>query len=40
MDIKGMNIDDVVQQIRGKKGTIVQLKVKKATNEIKEITIS
>ena len=35
VDIKGMNIDDVVQQIRGKKGTIVTLKVKKATNEIK-----
>ncbi|MFN8279318.1 MAG: carboxy terminal-processing peptidase [Saprospiraceae bacterium] len=40
VDIKGMNIDDVVQQIRGKKGTIVTLKVKKATNEIKEITIT
>ncbi len=39
VDIKGMNIDDVVKQIRGKKGTSVTLKVKKSNNDIKEITI-
>ncbi|MEP7195582.1 MAG: carboxy terminal-processing peptidase [Saprospiraceae bacterium] len=39
VDIKGMNIDDVVKQIRGKKGTVVTLKVKKANNNIVEITI-
>lgn len=39
VDIKGMNIDDVVKQVRGKKGTKVTLKVKKTNNDIKEITI-
>ena len=39
VDIKGMVIDDVVKQIRGKKGTKVTLKVKKSDGNIKEITI-
>lgn len=39
LDIKGMNIDDVVKKIRGKKGTEVTLKVKKSNNSIKDITI-
>ncbi|NOT37095.1 MAG: carboxy terminal-processing peptidase [Saprospiraceae bacterium] len=39
VDIKGMNIDDVVKKVRGKKGTKVTLKVKKASNEVKEIMI-
>lgn len=39
IDIKGMELDDVVSQIRGPKGTKVHLTIKKATGEIKEITI-
>ena len=39
IDIKGMVIDDVVDQIRGDKGTKVYLTVKKATGEIEEIMI-
>lgn len=39
IDIKGMTIDDVVSQIRGKKGTKVFLTVKTSTGEIDEIMI-
>ena len=40
LDLTGMRIDDVVQHIRGDKGTIVLLKVKKATdNSIIDIAI-
>ncbi len=39
MDITGMRLDDVVQQIRGKKGTIVVLSVKKKDGSIVDITI-
>ncbi len=39
VDIKGMRIDEVVKQIRGKKGTEVTLKVKKQDGSIKYITI-
>ena len=38
-DISGMVINDVVQQIRGKKGTKVRLLVKKVDGTIKEIEI-
>ena len=40
VDIKGMVIDDVVKMIRGKKGTIVTLKVKKSSGVVKDITIT
>lgn len=41
VDITGMGINDVVKQIRGPKGTIVTLKVKKATDSsVKEIKIT
>ena len=39
LDVTGMRLDDVVQHIRGKKGTKVILTVKKENGEIKEITI-
>ena len=39
-DISGMVINDVVQQIRGKKGTKVRLLVKKVDGTIKEIQIT
>lgn len=39
LDIKGMRVDDVVQYIRGKKGTKVRLTVKKPDGIIKEISI-
>ncbi|MEM1328528.1 MAG: carboxy terminal-processing peptidase [Bacteroidota bacterium] len=39
LDIKGMRVDDVVQHIRGKKGTKVRLTVKKPDGIVKEITI-
>ncbi len=39
VDIKGMKIDDVVKIVRGKKGTVVILKVKKPNGTIKDITI-
>ncbi len=39
VDIKSMDLDDVVSQIRGPKGTKVHLTVKKPTGEVKEITI-
>lgn len=39
VDIKGMTIDDVVSKIRGDKGTIVHLTIKKPTGEIVEIAI-
>ncbi len=39
-DISGMVINDVVQQIRGKKGTKVRLLVKKVDGTIKEIEIT
>jgi len=38
-DISGLGINDVVQQIRGKKGTKVRLLVKKVDGSIKEIEI-
>jgi len=38
-DISGMVINDVVQQIRGKKGTRVRLLVKKLDGSIKEVAI-
>ncbi|MEO7174338.1 MAG: carboxy terminal-processing peptidase [Saprospiraceae bacterium] len=39
LDIRGMRLDDVVQKIRGKKGTIVILTVKKPNGVTKEVTI-
>lgn len=39
VDIRGMRIDDVVKQVRGKKGTKVILTVKKADGNIVDITI-
>lgn len=39
VDIKGMILDDVVQMIRGKKGTKVRLTIKKEEGEEKEISI-
>lgn len=39
LDITGMRIDDVVQKIRGKKGTKVILTIKKRDGSIKEIEI-
>lgn len=39
VDIKGMVLDDVVQLIRGKKGTEVRLTIKKADGEEKTISI-
>jgi carboxyl-terminal processing protease len=39
-DISGMVINDVVQQIRGKKGTKVRLLVKKVDGAIKEVEIT
>jgi len=39
VDLTGMRIDDVVQHIRGKKGTIVTLTIKKADGTIKDIQI-
>lgn len=38
-DITGMQINDVVKQIRGKKGTTVILTVKKVDGSVKEISI-
>jgi len=40
VDISGMRIDDVVQKIRGKKGTTVILTVKKADGEMDEVEIT
>jgi len=39
VDIRGMRIDDVVSQVRGKKGTVVILTVKKKDGSIKDIRI-
>lgn len=39
VDIKNMELDDVVSKIRGPKGSKVHLTIKKTTGEIKEITI-
>ena len=39
VDIKGMRLDDVVQLVRGKKGTVVLLTVKKKDNSVIEIEI-
>ncbi len=39
VDISNMELDDVVRQIRGKKGTIVKLSVKKIDGTLKEIPI-
>ena len=39
VDIKGMPLEDVVDKIRGKKGTVVTLKVKKPDGVIKDISI-
>ena len=38
-DITGLNINEVVEQIRGKKGTKVKLQVKKLTGDIETIVI-
>lgn len=38
-DVKGMRLDDVVQKIRGPKGTIVTLAVKKQDGSNKDVTI-
>ena len=40
VDIKGMVLDDVVQKIRGKKGTNVTLTIKKVDGTIKDIHIT
>ena len=40
VDIKGMVLDDVVQKIRGKKGTNVTLTVKKVDGTVKDIIIT
>lgn len=39
VDIAGMRVDDVVQLVRGKKGTVVILTVKKKDNSIVEVEI-
>ena len=39
VDIKGMRIDDVVQKIRGNKGTVVILSVKKKDGSMEDIEI-
>lgn len=39
VDITGMRVDDVVQLVRGKKGTVVILTVKKKDNSIVDIAI-
>jgi carboxyl-terminal processing protease len=39
-DVFDMRIDDVVQMIRGKKGTIVKLRVKKSTGNEEVVTIT
>ncbi len=39
LNIEGMRLDDVVQKIRGKKGTVVILTVKKPDGTIKDIRI-
>lgn len=39
IDIKGMRLDDVVQKIRGDKGTLVTLKVKKSDGSFLDIEI-
>ncbi|MBK9733629.1 MAG: carboxy terminal-processing peptidase [Saprospiraceae bacterium] len=39
VDIAGMRVDDVVQLVRGKKGTIVILTVKKKDNSIVDVVI-
>ncbi len=39
VDIAGMRVDDVVQLIRGKKGTVVKLTVRKKDNSVTEISI-
>ena len=39
VDLVGMRVDDAVRYIRGKKGTIVKLKVKKADGSRKQIEI-
>lgn len=40
VDVTGMNIDEVVSMIRGKKGTDVVLSVKKVDGSVKDITIT
>jgi carboxyl-terminal processing protease len=40
VDTVDMNIDDVVKMVRGPKGTIVKLRVKKASGETKSISIT
>lgn len=39
VDIAGMRVDDVVQLVRGKKGTVVILTVRKKDNSVTEISI-
>lgn len=40
VNVKGMELDDVVQQIRGKKGTIVTLSVKKVDGSTQDVEIT
>ena len=40
VDITNMDIDDAIELIKGKKGTVVKLTVKKSDNSIKEIPIT
>jgi carboxyl-terminal processing protease len=40
LDIFGMRVDDVVQHIRGKKGTVVHLTIKKKDGSIEEIDLT
>lgn len=39
VDLTGMRLDDVVQHIRGKKGTVVVLTIQKTDGTVKDITI-
>ncbi len=39
VDVKGMPLEDVVDKIRGKKGTLVELKVKKPDGAVEQIEI-
>lgn len=39
IDVTGWSLDDVVQQIRGKKGTTVRLTIRKVDGTVKEISI-
>ncbi len=39
VDVQGMRIDDAIQLIRGKKGTVVRITIKKPDNSIKVVTL-